>query len=427
MKTPFRQSRPVATFPPMDIYLVGGAVRDDLLGLPVKERDWLVVGGSPQQLLDAGYRAVGRDFPVFIHPDSGEEYALARTERKTGHGHKDFQFHTSPDVSLEEDLMRRDLTINAIARDNKGVIFDPYNGQRDLAARVLRHVSSAFVEDPLRVLRVARFAAQFKHLGFSIADETLQLMGDIVASGELEHLSAERIWQETLKGLSSGSPRTYIEVLRDCGALAVILPEVDTLFGVPQRADYHPEVDTGLHILMALDKAAELSDAPEVRYAVLVHDLGKGITPTDILPRHMGHEENGVPLVEAVSKRLRVPKRFMKLAVVVTRFHLLCHKVQTLRAKTVLKILKGLDTFRNPVLLEPFLLACEADARGRLKFENQSYPSAPWLASLVEELAHIDTREFIDAGLTGITLGEAIDKRRLDIITEYKIAKETNA
>ncbi|RLA49888.1 MAG: multifunctional CCA addition/repair protein, partial [Gammaproteobacteria bacterium] len=358
----------------MDIYLVGGAVRDDLLGLPVKERDWLVVGGSPQQLLDAGYRAVGKDFPVFIHPDSGEEYALARTERKTGHGHRDFQFHTSPGVSLEEDLMRRDLTINAIARNDTGVIYDPYNGQRDLKARVLRHVSSAFVEDPLRVLRVARFAARFKHLGFSIADETLQLMGDIVASGELEYLSAERIWQETLKGLSEGSPRTYIEVLRDCGALAAILPEVDTLFGVPQRADYHPEVDTGLHVLMALDKAVELSDAAEVRYAVLVHDLGKGITPTDILPRHMGHEENGVPLVEAVSKRLRVPKRFVKLAVVVTRFHLLCHKVQTLRPKTVLKILKGLDIFRNPAHLEPFLLACEADARGRVNFEDSNYP-----------------------------------------------------
>ena len=417
----------MATFTTMDIYLVGGAVRDDLLGLPVKERDWLVVGGSPQQLLDAGYRAVGKDFPVFIHPDSGEEYALARTERKTGHGHRDFQFHTSPGVSLEEDLMRRDLTINAIARNDTGVIYDPYNGQRDLKARVLRHVSSAFVEDPLRVLRVARFAARFKHLGFSIADETLQLMGDIVASGELEYLSAERIWQETLKGLSEGSPRTYIEVLRDCGALAAILPEVDTLFGVPQRADYHPEVDTGLHVLMALDKAVELSDAAEVRYAVLVHDLGKGITPTDILPRHMGHEENGVPLVEAVSKRLRVPKRFVKLAIVVTRFHLLCHKVQTLRPKTVLKILKGLDIFRNPAHLEPFLLACEADARGRVNFEDSNYPSAPWLTNLVDKLASITTREFIEAGLTGIALGDAIDKRRLDIITAYKIATDTNA
>lgn len=407
----------------MKTYLVGGAVRDRLLGLAVEERDWVVVGSSPKEMQDAGYRAVGNDFPVFIHPRSGEEYALARTERKTGRGHGDFQFHTSTEVTLEEDLLRRDLTINAIAEDDSGNLIDPYHGQRDITDRVLRHVSAAFVEDPLRVLRVARFAARFRHLGFSIADETLALMRRIVATDGLEHLSAERVWQETLKGLSEGSPRTYIEVLRSCGALAVLLPEVEKLFGVPQRADYHPEIDTGIHTLMALDKAAEISKAPEVRYAVLVHDLGKGITPEHILPRHIGHEEGGVPLVKAVSKRLRVPNRFIKLAVVVTRYHLLCHKVETLRPTTVLKILKGLDVFRNPDVLEPFLLACEADARGRSNFERAPYPPAHWLRTLVDKLAAASVhQEFIDNGLTGAALGAAIDQRRTDMIAAYKKA-----
>ncbi len=404
----------------MKTYLVGGAVRDRLLGLAVEERDWVVVGSSPKEMQDAGYRAVGNDFPVFIHPRSGEEYALARTERKTGRGHGDFQFHTSVEVTLEEDLLRRDLTINAIAEDDRGNLIDPYHGQRDIADRVLRHVSAAFVEDPLRVLRVARFAARFRHLGFSIADETLQLMRQIVATGGLDHLSAERVWQETLKGLSEGSPRTYIEVLRSCGALVVLLPEVEKLFGVPQRADYHPEVDTGIHTLMALDKAVELSAAPEVRYAVLVHDLGKGITPDHILPRHIGHEEGGVPLVKAVSKRLRVPNRFIKLAVVVTRYHLLCHKVVTLRPTTVLKILKGLDVFRNPDVLEPFLLACEADARGRTNFEQAPYPAAQWLRTLVDKLGAVSVQQFIDEGLTGAALGAAIDQRRTDMIADFK-------
>ncbi len=404
----------------MKTYLVGGAVRDRLLGRAVEERDWVVVGSSPKEMQDAGYRAVGNDFPVFIHPQSGEEYALARTERKTGRGHGDFQFHTSIEVTLEEDLLRRDLTINAIAEDDRGNLIDPYHGQQDIADRVLRHVSAAFVEDPLRVLRVARFAARFRHLGFSIADETLQLMRQIVATGGLDHLSAERVWQETLKGLSEGSPRTYIEVLRNCGALIVLLPEVEKLFGVPQRADYHPEVDTGIHTLMALDKAVELSAAPEVRYAVLVHDLGKGITPDHILPRHIGHEEGGVPLVKAVSKRLRVPNRFIKLAVAVTRYHLLCHKVATLRPTTVLKILKGLDVFRNPDVLEPFLLACEADARGRTNFEQAPYPAAQWLRQLVNELGAISVQQFIDEGFSGAALGAALDQHRTDMIANFK-------
>ena len=400
-------------------------MRDALLGLPVEERDWLVVGSSPAQMVDAGYRPVGKDFPVFIHPESGEEYALARTERKTGRGHGDFTFHASPGVTLEEDLLRRDFTINAIVQDENGKLIDPCGGQRDLSDRIIRHVSDAFVEDPLRVLRAARFAARFRHLGFTIAEETLQLMSQVVASGELEYLSAERIWQETQKSLSEGSPRTYIEVLRECGALAALLPEVDCLFGIPQRADYHPEIDTGLHILMALDKAVDLSDCPEVRYAVLVHDLGKGVTPDHILPRHIGHEENGVPLVEVVSKRLRVPKRFVKLAVAVTRFHLMCHKIETLRPKTILKLLKGVDIFRNPDQLSLFLQACEADARGRINFEDTPYLSAPWLKRLADELGSLTSQKLIEAGFEGAALGEAIDKQRLELIAQYK-ASHTN-
>lgn len=404
----------------MNTYLVGGAVRDKLLGISASERDWLVLGSSPEQMLKAGYRAVGKDFPVYLHPQSGEEYALARTERKTGRGHGGFSFQTSADITIEEDLQRRDFTINAMAESKNGELIDPHGGQRDLTDRILRHVSTAFVEDPLRVLRAARFAARFRHLGFSIAEETLHLMRQIVSSGELQDLSAERVWQETLKGLSEGSPRTYIEVLRECGALAVLIPELNKLFGVPQRADYHPEVDTGLHILMALDKAVELSASPAVRYAVLVHDLGKGLTADEMLPRHIGHEENGVPLVEAVSSRLRVPNYFMKLAVLVTRYHLLCHKIKSLRPSTVLKILKALDVFRNTETLDQFLLACEADARGRLNFEDSAYPSSQWLKNLIEPLASISAKQFIDAGLTGKAIGKAIDDHRLAIITEYK-------
>jgi tRNA nucleotidyltransferase (CCA-adding enzyme) len=404
----------------MDTYLVGGAVRDKLLGISVSEKDWLVLGSSAEKMLEAGFRAVGKDFPVYLHPESREEYALARTERKTGRGHGGFDFQTSADVTLEEDLMRRDFTINAMAESHTGELIDPYGGQRDLADGILRHVSTAFVEDPLRVLRAARFAARFKHLGFTIAEETLQLMREIVGSEELQDLSAERVWQETLKALSEGSPRVYIEVLRECGALATLMPELNNLFGVPQRADYHPEVDTGLHILMALDKAVELSDSPEVRYAVLVHDLGKGLTPDQMLPRHIGHEENGVPLVEAVSGRLRVPKHFIKLAVLVTRYHLLCHKIQSLRPDTVLKILKSLDVFRNTATLDQFLLACEADARGRLNFEDATYPSALWLRNIVPSLAGVTAKQFIDKGLSGQAVSEAIDRERLAIIADYK-------
>ncbi len=404
----------------MDIYLVGGAVRDKLLGIEPKERDWVVIGALPQELEQRGFRAVGNDFPVFLHPDTNEEYALARTERKNGHGYGGFVFHTRIDVTLEQDLSRRDLTLNAIAESPDGQLIDPYGGQQDIADRKLRHVSAAFIEDPLRVLRVARFAARFHHLGFTIADETLSLMKSITNSGELKYLTSERVWSETLKALSEGSPRTYIEVLRECGALEVLFPELEKLFGVPQRADYHPEIDTGIHLLLSMDQATKLSKDPMVRFAVMMHDLGKGITPEHILPRHMGHEEAGVPLVEAFCQRLRVPNRFRKLAVVVTRYHLLCHKIDTLRPATVLKVLKGLDIFRQPQLLPCFLLACTADARGRTGFEEVGYPSAQWLQSLADKVTDTTSKEFIDAGLTGAAIGEALDKKRLEYITEYK-------
>ncbi|OUS01208.1 multifunctional CCA tRNA nucleotidyl transferase/2'3'-cyclic phosphodiesterase/2'nucleotidase/phosphatase [Gammaproteobacteria bacterium 54_18_T64] len=405
----------------MDTYLVGGAVRDKLLGIAVKDRDWVVVGAQPQELEQLGFRTVGSDFPVFLHPDTGEEYALARTERKNGHGYGGFIFHTDASVTLEQDLSRRDLTINAIAQDSNGQLVDPYGGQQDIAERKLRHVSAAFIEDPLRVLRVARFAARFHHLGFSIAAETLALMKDITDSGELQYLSPERVWSETLKALSEGSPRTYLQVLRECGALAVLFPELEKLFGVPQRADFHPEVDTGIHLLMAMDQATQLSNDPRVRFAVMMHDLGKGITPEHILPRHMGHEEAGVPLVEAFCERLRVPNRFRKLAIVVTRYHLLCHKIDTLRPATVLKVLKGLDVFRQPESLHCFLLACTADARGRTGFEEVNYPSAQWLQNLANKVTTITSAEFVNAGLKGPAIGAAIDKKRLEYISDYKL------
>lgn len=404
----------------MKIFSVGGAVRDKLLGLPIKDRDWVVVGATPQQMLDQGYRPVGKDFPVYLHPRTSEEYALARTERKSGKGHTAFLFTSDPGITLEEDLARRDLTINAIAEDHDGQLIDPYGGQQDIVDKVLRHVSPAFAEDPLRVLRVARFAARYQHLGFRVADETLALMTSLTASGELEDLSAERVWQETDRALSETSPRTYIEVLRTCGALRTLLPEVDRLFGVPQRADYHPEVDTGIHILLALDQATALSDSPAVRFAVLVHDLGKGITPADILPRHIGHEEGGVPLVNQVCDRLRVPQRYRQLAVAVTRYHLLCHKVESLRPATVLKILKGLDAFRQPDNMVQFLLACESDARGRTGFADRPYPSAAWLNAAFAAVRDLSAQEFVERGLTGGAIGKALDARRLETLAAFK-------
>ncbi len=406
--------------PKYSVYLVGGAVRDELLGRRVTERDWVVVGATPEDLADRGFRPVGRDFPVFIHPETGEEYALARTERKSGHGYQGFEFFCSPDIGLEEDLVRRDLTINAMARADDGTLIDPHGGQRDLEARVLRHVSPAFAEDPLRVLRVARFAARFHELGFTIAPETLALMREITASGELEHLVAERVWQETERALQENSPQVYIQTLRDCGALAVLLPEVDRLFGVPQRADYHPEVDTGLHVLLCLEQVARLSDDPAVRFAVLVHDLGKGVTPEDLLPRHVGHEQSGVPLVEAVCRRLKVPTRHRELALAVTRYHLLCHKALELRPATLVKLMRRLDALRRPERLEQFLLCCEADARGRTGFEKRDYPAAPWLHTVLQRLRDTDVSDLVASGLKGQQLGNAIEKRHIERLARLK-------
>ncbi|MBQ0712183.1 MAG: multifunctional CCA addition/repair protein, partial [Porticoccus sp.] len=354
----------------MNLYLVGGAVRDKLLGYPFTEKDWVVVGATPEEMIEQGFRQVGSDFPVFLHPKTKEEHALARTERKSGAGYKGFQCFSDTSVTLEEDLSRRDLTINAIAEDADGNLTDPYGGRQDLADKILRHVSDAFVEDPLRVLRVARFAARYHHLGFTIAPETLALMAEIAASGELQHLTPERVWVETDRALGEQSPRTYIEVLRQCDALKVLFPEVDQLFGVPQRADFHPEVDTGIHVLMALDQAAILDKDPAARFAVLVHDLGKGITPEDVLPKHSGHEERGVQLVNTLCDRLKAPNRYRELAVGVTRYHLLSHKAPYLRPVTILKLLKGIGALRQPGKLAQFIRCCEADARGRLGFED---------------------------------------------------------
>jgi tRNA nucleotidyltransferase (CCA-adding enzyme) len=364
----------------MDIYLVGGAVRDRLLGRPHVERDFVVVGARPDDLLALGYRPVGKDFPVFLHPDTGEQYALARTERKTGPGYYGFATRFSPDVTLEQDLARRDLTINAMAQSAVGEIIDPYGGRRDLEARLLRHVSPAFVEDPLRVLRVARFAARFASLGFTVAPETQELMRAIVASGEMEALVPERVWAETERALGEDSPVTFFEVLRDCGALAAVFPEIDALFGVPQPEQWHPEIDTGIHTLQVLEVAAALSRDTTVRFAALVHDVGKGLTPRDAWPRHLGHEEAGVHLIERMADRLRIPNEHRELAAMVARHHARVHRVAEQRPGTVLELLEFTDAFRRAERFERFLLACEADARGRgPELRAHSYPQAAQL------------------------------------------------
>jgi tRNA nucleotidyltransferase (CCA-adding enzyme) len=361
----------------MKVYLVGGAVRDELLGLPVHERDWVVVGATPQTLLDQGYKPVGKDFPVFLHPQTGEEYALARTERKTGKGYYGFEAYFAPDVTLEDDLRRRDLTVNAIAKDlDTNQLLDPFGGTRDIQARVLRHVSEAFKEDPLRVLRVARFAARFAPLGFTVAEETLELMRGMSQTDELTTLVPERVWQETLRALSSDAPWVFFEVLREAGALAHVYPELDRLFGVPQPAKWHPEIDTGVHTLMVLQQACALSSDPRVRFAALMHDLGKGTTPPERLPSHYGHEERSVQLLDALCERLRVPRDFRDLARIVARYHGLAHRTDDLRITTIVDALDRLDAYRRPERFEQFLLACEADMRGRTGLEDRPYPQA---------------------------------------------------
>ncbi len=405
----------------MQVYLVGGAVRDEQLGVPHKERDWCVVGATPDEMIAMGYRQVGKDFPVFLHPESGEEYALARTERKTAPGYHGFAFDCSPQVSIEDDLLRRDLTINAIARDSEGNFVDPYNGRRDIELRLLRHVSDAFAEDPVRILRVAKFAARFRHLGFSIAPETLELMRTMVANGEVAALVPDRVWKETEVALRGASVRTYVEVLRDCGALEVLLPEVDALFGVPQPEKWHPEIDTGVHVLMVLDQAEMMSTDLEVRYAALTHDLGKGNTPRNQLPSHPGHEIRGCKLIRDISERLPVPKASRDLALLVAEFHTHCHRALELNAGTILKVLEKTDAFRRPDRFEQFLIACEADARGRAGLENRRYPQADFLRGAFAAAAAIDAGAIAGENQPSRIPG-AIRRARKRAIVEYQSA-----
>ncbi|ENM5917976.1 multifunctional CCA addition/repair protein [Vibrio mimicus] len=402
----------------MQIYLVGGAVRDQLLQLPVYDRDWVVVGSSPQAMLAAGFQAVGKDFPVFLHPKTKEEHALARTERKTGVGYTGFACHYAPDVTLEEDLLRRDLTINAMAQDELGQVIDPYGGQRDLAAKVLRHVSPAFVEDPLRVLRVARFAAKLAHLGFTVAEETMQLMTDIAQSGELGHLTAERVWQEWHKSLSTNHPEVFLQVLRDCGALAVVLPELDRLFGVPQPEKWHPEIDTGIHTLMVTKQAALLSDSLPVRFAAQVHDLGKGVTPRSEWPSHKLHCHTGLKIIESLCDRIRVPNEFRDLALAVCAQHSNIHRADELKPATKLKVLGLLDVWRKPERLEQVLLCCEADHRGRLGLEEKPYPQRDIFLRAYQAALSVEVQAVIRDGFQGKQIKEELDKRRIQAISE---------
>lgn len=402
----------------MQTYLVGGAVRDRLLGRAVHERDYVVVGASPEEMEARGFRPVGRDFPVFLHPETHEEYALARTERKTARGYHGFQFNASPGVTLEDDLLRRDLTINAMAEDADGNLIDPYGGRTDLEARLLRHVSPAFAEDPVRLLRVARFAAQLAPWGFRIADATRELMRELVTSGEVDALVPERVWAECEKALKSPAPRVFFQVLREVGALAVLFPELDRLFGVPQPARYHPEIDTGVHTFMVLDQAARLSDAPEVRFAALVHDLGKGTSDPDKLPAHHGHEKRGAELIRALAERLRIPNRYRDLAVRVARYHGLAHRVLELRPGTVLELIEGLDLLRRPENLEPFLLAVEADMRGRTGWEERPYPQADAIRRAARAAAAVEPRALMERGYKGKALGEALQRERTRAIAD---------
>ena len=406
----------------MQVYLVGGAVRDELLGLTATERDWCVVGATPEDMLDAGYTQVGKDFPVFLHPDSKEEYALARTERKTGPGYHGFAFDTSADITLEDDLGRRDLTINAMARDADGQLVDPFGGRADVEARRLRHVSDAFREDPVRILRTARFAARFATLGFVVAAETMQLMTAMVDAGEADALVPDRVWRETELALGGADPQVFFQVLRDCGALAVVFPEIDALFGVPQPPKWHPEIDCGVHTLMVLREATRLSDAVEVRFAALVHDLGKATTPEDRWPSHPGHEQRGARIIETLATRLPVPTACRELAVLVAESHAHCHRALELKPRTILKLLERTDAFRRKDRFASFLLACEADARGRTGLEDRPYPQAAYLAGAFAAATGVPVREVIGDETDGRRIAASIRTARTRAIADYKAA-----
>lgn len=400
----------------MDIYLVGGAVRDSLLGRPVAERDWVVVGATPEELQAQGFTPVGRDFPVFLHPHTREEHALARLERKTGPGYRGFVTEFAPDVTLEQDLARRDLTINAMAQAADGHLIDPHGGRADLERRVLRHVSPAFVEDPVRILRIARFLARFAHLGFSVAAETLELMRQMSASGELDALVPERVWRELERLLGEPTPRAGIELLRECGALRIVLPELDALFGVPQSPKWHPEVDTGEHVLLALQVAAGRAAPVSVRFAVLMHDLGKALTPRSEWPKHIAHEARGVPAIESLCQRLRVPQEHRDLALLASRFHTHVHRGLELRATTLLEVLESADAFRRPGRFAELLEVCECDARGRLGFADQPYPQRARFEQALEAASATTLQPDEREGLVGAAIGERLRRKRLAAI-----------
>ncbi len=406
----------------MKTYLVGGAVRDELLGYPYKEKDWVVVGATAQQMLDAGYQQVGKDFPVFLHPKTKEEHALARTERKTSAGYKGFEVHASPDVTLEDDLIRRDLTINAIAKDENEKYIDPYNGIADIKNKILRHVSDAFLEDPVRILRIARFMARYAHLGFSIAGETTDLMKEMVSAGEVDALVPERVWQEMQKALTEKTPTAFITTLRDCGALKRILPELDCLFGVPQPIEHHPEIDTGIHTLMVLEQACLLSKDGDVRFAALMHDLGKGTTAKQEWPRHIGHEARGAELVKKVCQRLRIPNEYRDLAERTARFHLHYHRALELKPATVVKTLQQLDAYRKPERFEKFLLTSEADARGRTGYENKNFPQGDYFRQALSVTKDIDIDELRNLGFENMALANKIKEVRIKAVSQLKTA-----
>jgi tRNA nucleotidyltransferase (CCA-adding enzyme) len=406
----------------MQVYKVGGAVRDRLLGLPVTDIDRVVVGATTEEMLAKGYRPVGADFPVFLHPKTGEEYALARTERKSGRGYGGFTFYASPEVTLEEDLIRRDLTINAMAEDDQLNLTDPYHGQRDLEARILRHVSPAFAEDPLRVLRVARFAARYAGLGFTVADETMDLMRQLSESGELQALTAERSWKEISRALMEDHPQVFIQVLRDCGALKELMPEVDALFGVPQPETHHPEIDTGLHTLSVLEQSALHKQPLTVRWACLLHDLGKGLMPEDEWPRHIAHEHTGLKLIKAVNERFKVPKDCQELALLAGQYHTHGHRALELKASTLLKLLQSFDIYRRPQRFEEFIAACEMDARGRKGLEQRSYPQADYLRGAAKAARAVAVQPLLEKGFKGPELGEALKRERLKALKAYKEA-----
>lgn len=412
----------------MKTYRVGGCVRDRLLGLAVNDIDWVVTGASSEQMLVLGYKSIGKDFPVFLHPQTKQEYALARSERKTGPGYKGFEITADPATTIEQDLLRRDLTINAMAEAEDGTIVDPYGGQRDLEARCLRHVSAAFVEDPVRVLRVARFAARFHRLGFRLADDTAELIRQMGESGELEALVAERVWSELARALDEADPAVFFNTLRDCGVLQGLFPEIDALFGVPQNAKYHPEIDTGLHLMLALQASAALGHDNETRFAVLMHDLGKASTPAEILPSHHGHEARGNETVKAFCKRWRVPKAHTELALITTEFHLQAHRSMELNATRLLNLFTRTDALRKPARFHKMLDACRADIRSRGGSENAAYPQAEFLASLADKLRQLDIAEIRQQGLAGKAMGQAIRDARLRLIEqEQALARQNQA